>query len=474
MTAVVSYLPDCPAAKLWELLRRNPKFRADVDGLTRLRTETESPNRKTRLRGLEQGLKFLHEVQSRNEFAHLALQWLEPQPIFIEEHRVRRNESEARTRGVIRWRTVRLGFGITPDTGHESWQWFRTKPGPLGSTEAQANHAGWPTRWGPRVVRRLVRGSKRDAHSLDPIAEWADWFARRTFTVDSAWPETPPGFRRDWECLWRRCSGTGQKARLTNFNRGWSPSEIVVRARQEIREANRYIQGLVGDLDSDRPDSAGTTAPATPTRGGGRLRQYGKFRLNLSTAEEEALIQFDLTQQWQLVELPVLLSRKAARQTLRALESEIIKGLPKVHELLGTRCAWETYLSVEPFRKGGADDLGKAMGLFFRSRVRTRHLSGSGVSSRSVARWLDEGALRPLPSHATEAEAAERRAVEAAVSRAATEERQRNRQLEGRVRFLDDLSAATYPAFDAKQLGEKSPHRGLSGGERSQRKPKEE
>lgn len=195
--------------------------------------------------------------------------------------------------------------------------------------------------------------------------------------------------------------------------------------------------------------------------------------MKLSGAEKEGLIRFDITQNRQLVELPAMLSRKAVRHALRALEPEITKGLPKVHELLGTRRAWAICLAVEPFREGGEADLGKVMGLYFRSQVRARHLIGSGVSGRSVARWLDEGLLRPLPSHATKGEADERREVETAMSRAATEDRQRNRQFEGWVRFLDDLVAATYPAFEIGQLSRKTPHRGLLGGERCQRKPKE-
>ena len=257
----MNYVPDSPAAKLWELLRRNPQFRADVDRLARLRTNTRSPVRRTRLRALEQGSKFLQGVQSRNEFAHLALQWLEPQPLFIEERVVPRNEPEAPARQVIVGRIVRLGFGLTPNTRDGSWQWFKAKAGRLGSAESQANHAGWPMRWGPRVVRRVARDSKGADRSFDPIAEWADWFDRHTFTVHSAWPDSPPGFRRDWELLWRDCSGTGQKASLTDLNRGWSPSGIVARALQEIREANRYIQALLGDLDLERrgfPGAAGT------------------------------------------------------------------------------------------------------------------------------------------------------------------------------------------------------------------------
>ncbi|MBL9172676.1 MAG: hypothetical protein JNL10_04000 [Verrucomicrobiales bacterium] len=415
---------------------------------------------------------FLREVQVRNEFAHLAFQWLVPQPIFIEEHKAPRNDPEAQTQGAISWETIRLGHGITPDPRHESWQWFTSKRRPQVSAESRANHAGWPMRWGPRVLRRVVRGLSEDPYSFDYIQEWVDWFAAHTFSVNSAWPETPPGFRRDWESLWRRISGAEERPRLTKLNRGWSPSAITARARREIREANRYILNLVADLELERLGKAGMTAPAIPT-GGGHFRRYRRFRLKLSSAEEVGLTLFDLTQNRQLVELPVLLSRKAARQALRALETEITQSLPKVHELLGTQRAWESYLAVEPFREGGTADLGKAMGQFFRSRVRAHHLSGSGVSSGGIARWLDNGTLRPLSSHATKAEADERSSIEQAVSQAATDDRQRSRQIEDWVRFLDVLAAATYPTFDTKQLSQKTPHRGTLGGERTHRKPKE-
>jgi len=474
MTAETPYMPDSPAAKLWELLRRNPRFREDVERLTRFRKDTKSPVRRTRLRALNGASKFLREVQARNEFAHLAFQWLVPQPLFTERDQVPKDDQKAQSRGVILWRTIRLGFGVTPDTNHESWKWFNEKPGPFGSPDSQANQSGRLMRWGPEVVRWLIHGSRENSCSFDYITEWADWFARHTFTVDSAWLDAPPGFRRDWESIWRRCSGIGQRARHTDFHRGWRPSEIVARARQEIREANRYIQALLGDLDRERQGLPGTTAPAIPTAGGGRLRRYRRFGLHLSEAEEAGLIRFDFTQHRVLVELPPLLSQQAARLVLRNLESEIKNGLPKVHELLGTRRAWETCLAVEPFRERGAADLGKAMGQFFRSRVRVADLRDSGLPKEHIWRWLKGDGLRPLPSNATDAEAAEHRDVETAVSRAATEDRQRNRHLEDWVRFLDDLSAATYPTFDAKELSRKTPHRGLLGGERSQRKPKEE
>ncbi|MBN8248629.1 MAG: hypothetical protein J0L84_14465, partial [Verrucomicrobia bacterium] len=130
MTPETPHAPDGPTAKLWELLRRNPQFRADAEHFARIHAGTESPVRKTRLRALDRGSKFLQKVRSRNEFAHLAFQWLVPQPLFTERDQAPKDEEAARNRNVIVWRTVRLGFGIKPDTSHESWRWFDEKPGP--------------------------------------------------------------------------------------------------------------------------------------------------------------------------------------------------------------------------------------------------------------------------------------------------------------------------------------------------------
>ena len=77
-------------AKIWELLRRNEAFRADVQRLVKLdSTERNHHARNGQYHGSawHKSRRLVERVRKRHPFAGIALQWLVPEPLFL-VHRV--------------------------------------------------------------------------------------------------------------------------------------------------------------------------------------------------------------------------------------------------------------------------------------------------------------------------------------------------------------------------------------------------
>ena len=178
-------------AKIWELLRRNERFRKEVTRLLKYdaRTREIRQNRGKHLNpAWEKSCRLLERVRKRNEFAAIALEWLVPEPLI---HIVQKTFDKC---GDL---TEELTTTIRPENLRDpkkSWDWRdRSKRGTRGALMAR----------GPEIYhfqsnRQRFRDDKRF------IEEWREWKAGTPlFTVDSPWPETAAGFRSAISQRWR-------------------------------------------------------------------------------------------------------------------------------------------------------------------------------------------------------------------------------------------------------------------------------
>ena len=459
MPAVSSYVPDSPPAKLWELLRRNRRFRRVVERMLVLQERCESGSPEERRASKSTGHHILKRIQDNgNSFGHLALQWLVPQPLFVVQEAVIDVVDISPARKVAPLRFNKIGRGITPDPSDPTWKWFVSKPRLQRSASSQANAAGWPFRWGPRITTTISKDDRIKTHFHDGVAAWREWFAAHTFTVDTPWNHAPPDFQRHWEGLWNEQTGAHQAAFETNYFEGWSLPGLVERGQGAIKAANQCIRDLTNDLDNVRKGRPEEVCPPVPTRGGRSLRDIPQFTLPLSEVENTRMIQFSKFAGQRVLVLPRLMSKQSAHEVLRRLVAALSADLPRTHELLGTDSAWRVYLGIEQCRPAGSDDFGAAVGPFFFSRVKLSSLKPFGVSDKVIQKWVVGGKLKPLPSNPTPKDSSEYRSIEKAWGEIATQDRQTNRHFERWVQFLDQLSCATFPRLDFLKLERATPH----------------
>lgn len=188
-------------AKIWEMLRRNDRFRKAVARLEvldkRPRTEDDSPQRRPR----EIGLAMVDRLGEIHGFAGAAIQWLVPEPLFEIHHVAIPPNFDVTGKSYAPLVTLKLQEGITADPDDKAqWRTFEAH----GDQDAQsvANCNGRPWRRGPHIHLQ-TSDDPRFRSKVDPLKEWRDFFVGGKFSpsaranVFSLWSElspTPPFF----------------------------------------------------------------------------------------------------------------------------------------------------------------------------------------------------------------------------------------------------------------------------------------
>ena len=232
-------------AKIWELLRRNARFRENVDKLVKLDAKEQTYRlRNGNYHGVawEKSMLLLEQVSDRHPFAGVALQWLVPEPLFqcsivTRSRPLKRRKGES---NVIR--LLKDGEGTTPDVTDKSWNW-RTpeQPDIAGRLETRGPFVQW--------TRSRCKGL---GDLVNPIDEWQkyDW----PFTVEHDWSKAPEGFKRAFQFIWRSRFDSRPNNQLTNNRldspfphevsvfRDWCRSEpqSEEEARKEVIQAFRF------------------------------------------------------------------------------------------------------------------------------------------------------------------------------------------------------------------------------------------
>lgn len=189
-------------AKIWEMLRRNDRFKKAVARLEELDKRSCVENECRRRNSREVGLAMVDHLGDIHNFAGVAIQWLVPEPLFEIHHIAIPANLDLTRKASVSLVTVKLQEGITADpmdTAH--WRTFEAQ----GDQDAEsvAYYHGRLLRRGPHVHLQ-TSDDPRFCSKVDPLQEWRDYFAKdRRFSVDTAWRDAPPQFKREFRLLWR-------------------------------------------------------------------------------------------------------------------------------------------------------------------------------------------------------------------------------------------------------------------------------
>lgn len=340
-------IPSTIPEKFWELMRDNPQFRTDEVKLDCLyksaRDMCNSDNPGVIEEGRQQwweAKKLIEAVAQRHSFAAYALQWLVPQPYFIEYRFASVRELDAE--GQEHW-FDHVGSGTTPDPNDtKNWSW-RVRNG-------KPSINGRPCRLGPEI-RRTIQKDQEHPEGYDPFAWWREWYERKvTFTLEDSWATSPVGFRSRFESLWAEhdsrhwnpADGSASglvRPHETFFFQEWSLLSLVNRACSEIKKANGWLRAR-------RP-------PGEPTKFG-ILAKIPQADLQLTQVERERLLTFnDLARDYRVLALPrTVLTKGAARSICDWLYQELLRDdLPDDKtQFFGTEGEWRDYLGVKQLR----------------------------------------------------------------------------------------------------------------------------
>jgi len=239
-------------AKIWELLRRNDRFKKAVARLEELdkrpRLENDSLNRNPRA----VGLAMVHRLGEIHAFAAEAIQWLVPEPLFEINHVAIPANLDLTGKDVVPLEFVKIQEGITPDPNDKDhWRTFEAH----GDQDAQsvANCNGRPWRRGPHIHLQ-TSDDPRFCSKVDPLQEWRDYFAEgRKFTLGTPWRDSPPQFKRQFCFLWRYLDSrtknpiTGTRIDApceheTDFFAGWSLLSCLSKNSRQEEDLARAIK----------------------------------------------------------------------------------------------------------------------------------------------------------------------------------------------------------------------------------------
>ena len=451
-------IPAEPAAKLWELLRRNDSFREQfmrLDGLNRIANAGIRPDGTASKRAnvaRNRGASLIDNLDAQNLFAADALRWLVPEPIFRQRKiRIERGTQRTLETAVHRWSTTtadpRLKRFADPNaTGKRKYHWKR-----LPISGRSYLWKGEPTRWGPEVELVTSDDPKLAAACHDELAEWRDYFAEgRRFTVDTTWSEAPPGFQRLFRARWFEISGKGQVSE-TKFFRDWNLVNLTARASTAVKAANQLIRDLVADLGRVSRGKCETVCPPIPTQGGQSLRNVAQATFILTQAERLRLFMFDDLARHRVFVLPHLLSEADIGPVLEQLKRQLLVGLPKAHELMGTKEFWKDFVEVDAIESAEHVEMGEAIRLqIYRSpEMRSSLLRDSGLPPAVLDRHFCNGVLREQSAKAAPQNRLEFEKVKARIGSILRTVNQRERSTtKRRVEFMRSLVGATFPRPD--------------------------
>jgi hypothetical protein len=461
------YIPDEPPAKLWELLRRNPKFDATERRLRDLEEVRKKGDPKAWNGATGSAERILSCVSRSNPCAETALRWLVFPPLFI--RRViacTPGQQDEAAKGGATDETIRIGWGRQPHASPEDpWKHFRSdyraRPHGLDSAESKANIHGWPNCLGPEIWTVTSGDPRLQQKCRDFIAEWEAHFADgRCFTAATPWPDTPPGFRRAFAAQWSQLCGRSLVAE-TDFFQGWRLSSFAARANRTVQAANRLARNLVEDLDRVQQRQPETVCPPVPAKGGGSIRQIPKVGFQLSETEQQRLFLFDDLARRRVFALPHLLTREDVEPVLEELKRQLLKGLPATHELIGPPEFWKDFISVDGIALGEAVETGEAIRrLIYRSHEMKLVLERSGLPPGLIRRHFQNDALVAPGPGASAVQRREWERVKSRLGESIREVNQRKRStIKRRVEFMHTLVNAVFPRLNLAVLLAKPQHK---------------
>lgn len=137
-------------AKVWELLRRNDRFKKVVARLKALDQRPRVADDGSQRRPREIGLAMVRRLGELHCFAGVALQWLMPEPLFEIHHVAIPANVDLTGKAFAPLEIVQLQEGITPDpTDEKHWRTFEAHAGQ--DAQSVANRNGRPWRRGPHI-----------------------------------------------------------------------------------------------------------------------------------------------------------------------------------------------------------------------------------------------------------------------------------------------------------------------------------
>lgn len=238
-------------AKIWEMLRRNDRFRKAVARLEELDRRSALVEASHNRRPREVGLAMVGILGKNHGFAGAAIQWLVPEPLFEIHHVAIAANLDLSGKDYAPLVTVKLQEGFTADPNDKTnWQTFEAH----GDQDAQsvANCNGRPWRRGPHI-HLSTSDDPRFRDKVDPLQEWRDYFRNgRKFTLETPWRDAPAQFKRTFCFLWRYLDSratnpiTGKRTDApheheTNFFRGWSLMSCFNKASFDGEDLTRAI-----------------------------------------------------------------------------------------------------------------------------------------------------------------------------------------------------------------------------------------
>lgn len=406
----MSYVPDTPPAKLWELLRRNARFQRTVKRMQTLEAARQGGDQRRRDRATGHVDRALSFFARHNPCAEIALRWLAFPPLFVRREVACEigREADLHAGRTIPIETVRLGWSRHPHvTEKTKWTFFKSEFPPdsacMGSAESKANFNGRPHCLGPEI-ETVTCGEPRLQHLCrDEIAEWTAYFTkRRRFTFETAWLDAPSGFQREFSAQWSRLCGKGAVAE-SSFFRDWNLVALVARASRKVAAANRLVRDLAWDLDRVSHGESEKVCPPVPTKGGGALRNVPQVGLTLTKAEMLRLFMFDDLASHRVFALPHLLTKEDVEPVLAELKRQLLDGLPDSHELLGTSEFWKDFVAVDAIERTESVDTGEAIRrqIYRSPEMLTALAQGAGLPRTVLARHFRNGALSEPGKEAT-------------------------------------------------------------------------
>lgn len=448
----MSCVPDEPAAKLWELLRRNERFRGAVKCLAKWQHIANASTGPDGIRGREayrawsRGLSLLERIDEQNPLAAGALRWLVPEPIFLQlKFRIERGTKHT-------LETVERQWSVTTADPKRKRQWKRGR-----NSDRLDPSDGEPNRWGPEIKLVTSDDPRLANECRDELAEWRDYIkAGRRFTVDTPWSEAPPTFQRLVDAHWTEISGKGRVAE-TEFFRDWHLVDLVARARKAVTAGNQLARDLVADLGRVGQGESEQVCPPVPTKGGHSLRVVPQMKFDLNPAEKLRLYMFDDLARHRVFALPNLLTQADVAPVLKKLRRQLLAVLPKAHDFMGTRRCWEVFVKVERFMLPGATNRTQAVSDYFHANIPTNRFAAAQFTEADRARWLRDGRLVPPAESAPQSEQAAFKIARKRYNEAYKAEQSSSRHVPRWVAFIDRLSHATFPRLVMETLREATP-----------------
>jgi len=225
-------------AKVWELLRRNEKFRRALDKLRRLDDEA-----KTAGVGGQAWLSaraLVAKLKQHHDFAGHALEWLIPEPWFEVRHLALATSVDLAAKTWAPTKSLKIEGGRTPNP--KEWITYLAK-GEFDAERVRSIAGGVPMVRGPRIITHTSTDSRLHVDDkVDAIQEWRNYHASHgPFTLADNWRNAPPGFKRVFCWLWRNrdsrernpltgCRTDVPQEHETDFFQNWRLMEALQRA----------------------------------------------------------------------------------------------------------------------------------------------------------------------------------------------------------------------------------------------------